>query len=50
MEAFEDVSRGFFLPLGFGLFGQPILANNDGCFSSWSKITDIVDNLVTVGS
>ncbi len=49
MEACEDASHVPFLPLDFALFGQPIPANKDGRFSSWSNITDIVDNLPVIG-
>lgn len=45
MEAVEDASHVPFLPLDLVLFGQPIPANKDGRFSSWSNITDIIDNL-----
>ena len=31
------------------LFGQPAPANKDGRFSSWSNITDIIDNLPAIG-
>jgi hypothetical protein len=40
-EAVEDASHVPFLPL----FGQPVPANKEGHFSSWSNITDIIDNL-----
>lgn len=49
MEAVEDASHVPFLPLDFALFGQPIPANKDGRFSSWSNITDIIDNLPAIG-
>lgn len=40
VEAAEDASHVPFLPLDFILFGQPVPANKDGRFSSWSNITD----------
>jgi hypothetical protein len=40
MEAVEDASDIPFLPLDLALFGQPVPANKDGRFSSWSNITD----------
>ena len=49
MEAIEDASHIPFLPLDLVLFGQPVPANKDGRFSSWSNITDIIDNLPTIG-
>ena len=49
MEAFEDASHVPFLPLDLLLFGQPIPANKDGRYSSWSNITDIIDNLPAIG-
>lgn len=49
MEACEDFSHVPFLPLDIALFGQPIPANQEGRFSSWSNITDIVDNLPVIG-
>jgi hypothetical protein len=49
MEAVEDTSHVPFLPLDLVLFGQPVLANKDGRFSSWSNITDIIDNLPAIG-
>lgn len=47
-EIVEDASHIPFLPLDFVLFGQPVPANKDGRFSSWSNITDIVDNLTAI--
>lgn len=44
-EAVEDASQLSFLPLDMVLFGQPIPANQGGRFSSWSNITDLIDNL-----
>jgi hypothetical protein len=49
METVEDASQVPFLPLDLALFGQPIPANKDGRFSSWSNITDIIDNLPVIG-
>ena len=49
IEAVEDASHVTFLPLDLVLFGQPIPANKDGRFSSWSNITDIIDNLPVIG-
>ena len=49
MEACEDASHIPFLPLDLALIGQPIPANKDGRFCSWSNITDIVDNLPVIG-
>lgn len=49
MEAVEDASHIPFLPLDLVLFGQPVPANKDGRFSSWSNITDIIDNLPAIG-
>jgi len=49
MEAVEDASQVPFLPLDLVFFGQPVSANKDGRFSSWSKITDIIDNLPAIG-
>ena len=45
MEAVEDASHVPFLPLDLALFGQPVPANKDSRYSSWSNITDIIDNL-----
>ena len=49
MEATEDASHIPFLPLYLALFGQPIPANKEGRFSSWSNITDIIDSLPAIG-
>jgi hypothetical protein len=49
MEAVEDSSHIPFLPLDLALFGQRVPANKDGRFSSWSNITDIIDNLPAIG-
>lgn len=49
IEAFEDASQLTFLPLDYVLFGQPIPANKDNRFSSWSNITDVIDNLPVIG-
>ena len=49
MEAAEDASHIPFLPLDLALFGQPVPANKDYRYSSWSNITDIIDNLPTIG-
>ena len=49
MEAVEDASHVPFLPLDFLLFGQPVPANKENRFSSWSNITDIIDNLPAIG-
>jgi len=49
MEALEDASHIPFLPLDIALFGQPVPANKEGRFSSWSNITDIIDNLPAIG-
>ena len=49
MEAAEDTSHIPFLPLDFVLFGQPVPANKEGRFSSWSNITGILDNLPAIG-
>ena len=49
MEAVEDASQVPFLPLDLALFGQPVPANKGGRFSSWSNITDIIDNLPAIG-
>jgi len=48
-EAAEDASHILFLPLDFALFGQPVPANREGRFSSWSNIIDIIDNLPAIG-
>ena len=50
MEAVEDASHIPFLPLDLALFGQPVLTNKDGRFSSWSNITDIISNLPAIGN
>ena len=42
MEAVKDASHITFLLLDLALFGQPVPANNDGRYSSWSEITDII--------
>ena len=44
-----DASHISFLPLDLALFGQPVPANKDSRFSSWSNITDIIDNLPASG-
>lgn len=48
-EAFEDASHVTFLPVDILIFGQPIPANKEGRFSSWSNITDIIDQLPALG-
>lgn len=48
IEAVEDASHIPFLPLDLALFGQSVPANEAGRFSSWSNITDIIDNLPTI--
>ena len=42
IEAGEDASHVPFLPLDLVLFGQPVPANKEGRFNSWSNITDRV--------
>lgn len=49
MEAFEAAFYLPFLPLNFILFGQPVPSNEDGRFTSWSNITDLIDNLPVIG-
>lgn len=49
VEAVEDASHVTFLPIDLVLFGQPVPSNKDGRFSSWSNITDIIDNLPAIG-
>ena len=49
IEAVEDASHVPFLPLDLALFGQPVPSNKDGRFSSWSNISDIIDNLPAIG-
>ena len=49
MEAVEDASHIPFLPFDLVLFGKTIPANTDGRFSSWSNITDIIENLPAIG-
>jgi hypothetical protein len=49
MEALEDTSHLPFLPLDLVLFGQPVLANKESRFSSWSNITYIIANLPAIG-
>ena len=49
MEAFEDASHILSLLLDLALFGQPVPADKDGRFSSWSNITYIIDNLRAIG-
>jgi hypothetical protein len=49
MELIEDTSQITFLPIDLALFGQPISANTEGRFSSWSDIIDILDNLPVIG-
>lgn len=48
-EALEDASQVAFLPLDIAFFGQPIPANREGRFSSWSNITDLIDELPAIG-
>lgn len=48
-EAVEDASHVPFLPIDLVVFGQPIPANSEGRFSSWSNITDILDELPAIG-
>ena len=48
-EAAEDASHVPFLPINLVLFGQPVPANKEGRFSSWSNMTDIIDNLPGIG-
>jgi hypothetical protein len=49
IEAFEDASHVTFVPVDIVIFGQLIPANEEGRFSSWSKITDLIDQLPTIG-
>lgn len=49
MEATEDASQVTFLPLDLVLFGQPISANKEGRFSSWSNVTDLISDLPVIG-
>lgn len=49
-EAVEDASHVPFLPVDILVFGQPIPANKEGRFSSWSNITDIIHQLPAIGS
>lgn len=42
IEAVEDALHVSFLPLDLILFGQPIPANTDGRFSSWSNIMTLL--------
>lgn len=37
-EALEDASQVPFLPIDIAIFGQPVPANIEGRFSSWSNI------------
>ena len=48
-EAVEDASHVPFIPIDIVVFGQPIPANKEGRFSSWSDITDIIDQLPALG-
>ena len=45
MEACEDLSQSTFIPLDFLLFGQVIMATKPGRYSTWSNITDLINNL-----
>jgi hypothetical protein len=47
MEAVEDASQLAYLPLDIVLFGQPIPTNQDGRYSLWSNITDLIDSLLS---
>ena len=49
MEAFEDTLQVLFMRIGFIVFGQFILANEENCFSNWSKITEVIDKLPLIG-
>ena len=49
VEAVEDASHVPFLPIDLVVFGQPIPANREGRFSSWSNITDLLDELPVIG-
>ena len=48
-EAVEDASHVPFLPIDLVVFGQPIPANPEGRFSSWSNITDLLGELPVIG-
>jgi hypothetical protein len=48
-ETLEDASQISFLPLDIVLFGQPIPANLEGRYSSWSNLTDLIDKLPLIG-
>ena len=48
-EAFEDASGIPFAPIDIVLFGQLIPASESGRFSSWSNITDLIDELPVIG-
>ena len=49
-EAVEDASHVPFLPIDIIVFGQPIPANKEGRFSSWSNITDLLDELPAIAN
>ena len=44
-EFCEDLSYISFLPLNAIIFGQPISATTPGRFTSWTEITDVINNL-----
>lgn len=48
-EALEDASQVPFLPIDLVVFGQPVPANTEGRFSSWSNITDLINTLPAIG-
>lgn len=48
-EALEDASHVPFLPIDLVVFGQPVPANTEGRFSSWSNITDLINTLPAIG-
>lgn len=49
-EAIEYASHVAFVPIDLAIFGQPIPANTEGRFSSWSNVTDLIDELPDIGS
>ena len=48
-ETLEDASGVPFIPIDIILFGQLIPIADSGRFSSWSNITDLIDELPTIG-
>ena len=48
-ELCEDLSNVSFLPMDMALFGRPIASGQPGRFTTWTEITDVINNLPLIG-